>query len=263
MIEAPTTFTEINGIRTAQAVTGDGIPILMLHGWGAHIGLMWPLAERLAPLGYHIYIPDLPGFGQSDAPPEAWSVHEYVAFVASYMNHHAVDKAHLIGHSFGGRLSLVLGAEHPQRIIKMALADSAGVRSQPSLSNRIRQSVYKFVRGNLHRLGLHQIANSVSAWYADRYASPDYKAARGVMRETFVKVVNEDLLPYAARVKPSTLLIWGSQDDDTPLWQGKLLEQTITDAGLVVFEGAGHYSYLDRLGETVRILDHFFKEKQP
>jgi pimeloyl-ACP methyl ester carboxylesterase len=80
------------------------------------------------------------------------------------------------------------------------------------------------------------------------------------MRNTFVKVVNEDLLPYAARIKVPTLLLWGDRDEDTPLWQGQLLEKTIPDAGLVVFEGAGHYSYLDRLGETVRILDHFFKQ---
>jgi pimeloyl-ACP methyl ester carboxylesterase len=80
------------------------------------------------------------------------------------------------------------------------------------------------------------------------------------MRETFVKVVNEDLLPYAARVQPATLLFWGDQDQDTPLWQGQLLEKTIPDAGLVVWEGAGHYSYLDRLADTVRVIDHFFKQ---
>ena len=82
------------------------------------------------------------------------------------------------------------------------------------------------------------------------------------MRETFVKVVNEDLLPYAARVQPSTLLLWGDQDQDTPLSQGQLLEKTIPDAGLVVWEGAGHYSYLDRLPDTVRVIDHFFKQDE-
>ena len=79
------------------------------------------------------------------------------------------------------------------------------------------------------------------------------------MRETFVKVVNEDLLPFAARVKPSTLLFWGDQDEDTPLAQGQLLEKTIPDAGLVVWEGAGHYSYLERAADTAQVMDHFFK----
>jgi pimeloyl-ACP methyl ester carboxylesterase len=261
MIEAPTTFIEVNHIRTAQAVMGEGMPVLMLHGWGAHLGLMWPLAERLAPLGYRIYIPDLPGFGQSEAPLTGWTVHDYVAFAVAYLDHHGLDAVHLVGHSFGGRMGLVLGAEHPERILKIALADSAGVRLQPSFSGRVRQGVYKFTRSSLNVLGLYPVANRLSAWYVDRYGSPDYKAARGVMRETFVRVVTEDLLPYAARVKSSTLLLWGDQDEDTPLWQGQLLEEVIPDAGLVVFEGAGHYSYLDRLEEAVRILDHFFKER--
>lgn len=259
MIEAPTAFTEVNGIRIAEAICGTGTPLLMLHGWGANLGLMWPLAERLAPLGYRIYIPDLPGFGQSDQPPSAWSVHDYAAFVVAYLDHHAVDTAHLVGHSFGGRLGLVLGAEYPNRIMKTALIDSAGVRSRPSWKSRLRQFSYKFIRSGLNSFRMSDLANRMAAWYADRYSSPDYKAAQGIMRETFVKVVNEDLLPYAARIKAPTLLLWGDLDDDTPLWQGTLLEKTIPDSGLVVFEGADHYSYLDRLSDTVRILDHFFK----
>lgn len=79
------------------------------------------------------------------------------------------------------------------------------------------------------------------------------------MRETFVKVVNQDLLPHAARVQAPTLLFWGDQDEDTPLWMGQTLEKTMPDAGLIVLEGAGHYSYLERLGEFVRVVDHFFK----
>ena len=103
-------------------------------------------------------------------------------------------------------------------------------------------------------------ADQLRAWYIGRYGSSDYQAATGVMRETFVKVINEDLLPYAERVQPSTLLFWGDQDQDTPLWQGQLLEKTMPDAGLVVWEGAGHYSYLDRLSDTARVIDHFFKQ---
>ena len=56
-----------------------------------------------------------------------------------------------------------------------------------------------------------------------------------------------------------TLLFWGDQDMDTPLSQGKLLEQLIPDAGLVIWEGAGHYSYLERLADTARVMDHFLK----
>ncbi len=252
-------FVEIDGIHTAQVIVGKGKPVLLLHGWGANIGLIWPLAERLAALGYIVYTLDLPGFGQTPPASTAWSIHDYVKFVVDYLDHHQLDKVYLFGHSFGGRLSLVLGAEHADRIIKMALADSAGVRSKPSAPNQLRLKIYRFILNGLNTIGLKPQAEKLRAWYSNRYGSADYKAAQGIMRETFVKVVNEDLLPYAARVKPSTLLFWGDQDMDTPLSQGQLLEKTIPDAGLVVWEGAGHYSYLDRLADTVRVMDHFFK----
>jgi pimeloyl-ACP methyl ester carboxylesterase len=253
-------FTNIDNLKVAEYVLGEGVPVMMLHGWGANIDLMLPLAQQLVPLGYQILLPDLPGFGQSVPPPASWSVHDYTNFVLQYLDHHQLQQVHLIGHSFGGRLGLILGAEHPARIHKMALIDSAGVRTPPSPSSQLRLKTYRLALNSLNRIGLRQQADQVRAWYIGRYGSSDYQAVTGVMRETFVKVVNEDLLPYAARVQPATLLFWGDQDQDTPLWQGQLLEKTIPDAGLVVWEGAGHYSYLDRLPDTVRVIDHFFKQ---
>jgi len=81
----------------------------------------------------------------------------------------------------------------------------------------------------------------------------------GVMRQTFVNVVNEDLQSYAGRVRVPTLLLWGDADEDTPLWQGQLLEQLIPDAGLVVYPGAGHYSYLERPVQTAKAMHELYK----
>jgi len=250
---------EVHGLKIAQRVEGEGTPLLLLHGWGAHSGLVFPLAQRLIPLGYQAYAPDLPGFGESALPPAVWSVYDYAAFVIQYMDAHQLDKVNLFGHSFGGRLGLVLGAEHPERFVKMVLADAAGVKPPASSSTNLRLSAYKFVRDSLTAVGMKGLSDRLRQWYVNRYGSADYKAA-GALRETFVGVVNEDLLPYAERIKVSTLLLWGEKDMDTPLWQGQTLERTIPDAGLVVFPGAGHYSYLDALDRTVTVMDFFFKQ---
>lgn len=254
-------FMHVTGIRTGHRIAlppqGDGTTVLALHGWGAP-GLMWQPAKRLSPLGYRVYAPDLPGFGQTEPPPQAWSIRDYVNFVLAYMDANSIDRAHLIGHSFGGRLGLVLGADHSDRVLKMALADSAGVPSRSPVTTRARLSLYKSVRDTLYKMGAKNAANSLREWYVKRYGSADYQNA-GALRETFVRVVNEDLLPYAARVKCPTLLFWGEKDEDTPLWQGQLLEKTIPDAGLIVYPNAGHYSYLEHLGEFVTVVDHFFR----
>lgn len=267
---AERTFYELNGLRVAAVhhtpstasatapASAQPIPVVLLHGWGASSDLMLPVAERLYPLGYTVYTLDLPGFGASDIPPNTWSIHDYAKFIIAFLDQLAIERVHLVGHSFGGRISLVLGADYPQRVAKLALADSAGVPTPQSGSTQLRLRAYRAVRQSLERVGAKGSAAKLRSWYNNRYGSSDLKGA-GALRETFLRVVNEDLRPYAARVAAPTLLFWGDQDEDTPLWQGEALEKLIPDAGLIVYPGAGHYSYLDRLPEFVRTLDHFFK----
>lgn len=233
-------------------------PVLMLHGWGANIDLLLPLGERLAASGFTVYMLDLPGFGHTPPPPAAWTVFDYARFAVAYMDSVGLERVNLFGHSFGGRLALILGADHPHRIDKIVLSDAAGVRPKTPLMATLRLKTYKAVRDGLNTVGLKGLSESLRAGYNARYGSTDFNAVSGVMRETFVNVVNQDLLPHAARVQASTLLLWGDQDQDTPLDQGKLLERTIPDAGLVVYEGAGHYAYLERASEAARVMAHFW-----
>lgn len=249
----------LQGLTTAHRVGGTGAPVLLLHGWGASSELVWPLAEKLIQRGYRLHAPDLPGFGHADEPPRAWNVPDYVAFVLAYLDAQQLERVHLFGHSFGGRLSLMLGAEHSARFDKLVLADSAGVRPVQPWHRQARLGLYKGIRAGLVRVGAESTANRLSLWYGRRYGSADYQEVSGVMRATFLKVVNEDMLPYAARVQRPTLLIWGDQDEATPLWMGRKLETTLPDAGLVIHEGAGHYSYLDALDATAHIMDTFFR----
>ena len=102
MSTPPRQTTTIQGIPTAHAVIGEGHPLLMLHGWGANIDLVWSLAERLAPSGYRIYALDMPGFGQTPPPPIGWTVHDYVNFIVDYLDSQDLQRVHLFGHSFGG-----------------------------------------------------------------------------------------------------------------------------------------------------------------
>ncbi|MEQ8677628.1 MAG: alpha/beta hydrolase [Aggregatilineales bacterium] len=260
----PTTKIEIDGITINEAYIGadDAPAIVLLHGWGANIALVWALAQNLAPLGYRVFALDLPGFGESDDPPLAWSVFDYTNFVTRYLDAHQLDRILLFGHSFGGRLGLILAAEHPERITRMVLADSAGLRPTVSATIQLRTSVYKTIRNGLTKIGMGALADQLRTVYNKRYGSADFNYARGVMRETFVNVVNQDLLDYAKRVKTPTLLLWGENDEDTPLWMAKKLEAVMGDAGLVIFKGAGHYSYLENLNQSVKAIDALFKDAQ-
>jgi pimeloyl-ACP methyl ester carboxylesterase len=249
----------IDNLQIATCVIGQGQPVLALHGWGGNARSFWPVAERLSAQSYQVHLLDLPGFGQSELPPQTWGVGDYVRFIVTYLNTAGLDRVSVLGHSFGGRIALVLAADHPARVHKMVLANSAGLRTAPSLKQRARGFWAGIVRKTLDTLGLKTWRAHLQESYNRRYASQDFLTA-GPLRDTFLRVIQEDLTPFAQRVQAPTLLIWGDQDADTPLWQGQKLEQLIPDAGLVVFKGAGHFSYLERLNDYLRIVDHFLTE---
>jgi len=257
--EPPVEIKTIAGLATGVCAVGDGQPVLALHGWGGSIQSFWPVAERLSPQGYRVHILDLPGFGQSAPPPHTWGVMDYARFVEAYMESAGLEQAAILGHSFGGRIALILAATYPQRVRKMILADSAGLRTPPTARQALRNVAARTVRGALTLAHLDRVRTALQERYNARYASEDYLAT-GALRETFLRVIEEDLTGYAARVHVPTVLIWGDQDADTPLWQGRKLEELIPDAGLIVFQGAGHFAYLERLADYVRIVDHFLND---
>lgn len=256
----PLSYLTLNGLSVAYAVIGTGDPLLLLHGWGAHSGLVWALAEQMSQRGYCVHVLDLPAFGKSEAPPHVWTVFDYANLIIDYLNVQGLERVFLFGHSFGGRLGLILGAEHSQRLYKMALADSAGLRPRVPFWVQMRTRLYKRIRDTLYTVGLSRWADTLRQRYNARYASSDFNATDGTLRQTFINVINQDLSDYAKRATPPTLLFWGDKDEDTPLWMGQTLEKIMPDAGLIIHKGAGHYSYLERLDETVRVMDYFFKQ---
>jgi pimeloyl-ACP methyl ester carboxylesterase len=253
MSDAPRQHRLVQNLSTSYAVIGDGPDVLALHGWGGSIASFWPVAEGLSARGLRVYVLDLPGFGETALPPAVWGVPEYARFVLDFLDALGLQRVHLLGHSFGGRIGLILGADHPDRIDKMVLADSAGVKPPDTAA---RDAIVKAGKAILKLPGLNRLYEPLRRKTYEALGSTDYLDA-GPLQETFVRVIEQDLLPYAARVSRPTLLIWGDQDQDTPLEQGRLLEKTIPDAGLVVYAGAGHFSYLDRLADYLRVVTHF------
>ena len=254
-----TSFQTIAGIRARLAVIGEGEPVLMAHGWGARMELLQPLALKLAPLGYRCLLMDLPGFGESAEPSSAFAVRDYVGFCLALLDAQKLKAAHFFGHSLGGRIGLMLAADNPERVRGMALSNSAGIKVEASAWQKARLSIYRGARKSLGSLGAEAAKRRLQDAYSQRYGSPDYQQASPVMRQTLVKIVNQDLLDYARRVAAPTVLIWGDADDETPLWMGQTLQREMPDAALITSAGAGHYAYLDFPDTTARIMDALYR----
>jgi pimeloyl-ACP methyl ester carboxylesterase len=244
--------------RRASEVTPGDLPIVILHGWGAHIEAVGPILTALEGASDLIAL-DLPGFGESDAPDRAWDVDAYARFMIHFLDELGVERAHLVGHSHGGRVSIALAADEADRVGRLLLVDPAGIPPKRGWRYRRRVAVAKLGRliGKLGGGPGRRLQERMRA----RVASRDYLEASETMRGTFRAVIATDLSERLPRIRASTLLVWGDRDEDTPLWMAKRMEELIPDVGLVVLEGAGHYSYADSPGRFGAVARRFLIEQ--
>ena len=248
----PSTIVEAAGQQTRAVDTGTGAPVVVLHGWGGRIESMAPVIECLRPT-FRVVALDLPGFGDSPVPQGIWGTADYAAFVRDVLRDLDIARADFIGHSFGAKTALYVAAAYPELVGKLVLVGSSGLRSAPSMKARFKRAASRTAKA-VGRLGPPGRALRNSAYR--RLASQDYREA-GAMRPILVRVVNEDLAHLLPSIKASTLLVWGSADDAVPVAHARRMEDAIPDAGLVLFEGAGHFAYLDEPQRFCRVVRHF------
>ena len=248
----------INNLNINYISEGEGEAIVLLHGWGSNITLFESMINVLK-TKYRVIAPDMPGFGASDEPPCAWSVSDYVDFLVEFLDKLDIKKAAFLGHSFGGRVIIKLfeNGNPPIEITKIILADSAGVKPKKTLKQKVKIKTYKMGKKVLSIPLVKKLFPDALNKFQSKSGSADYRAASPVMRQTMVKVVNEDLCHIFSNVTPPTLLIWGENDTATPISDAVIMEKLMPDAGKVILKGCGHYSFLDDMYTFNRVLSSF------
>lgn len=249
-----------NGADVYVEQEGSGRDILLLHGWGCSTELMKPIAQPLSRRAC-VTVLDFPGHGQSGRPPEPWGVAAFVRMVAEVIAALGIEGCDVIGHSHGGRIAIGLASTRPDLVGKLVLTGAAGLRATPTDAQKKRAATFGRLRGVADALDRIKILGGLPETMREalrkKYGSSDYNALDAEMRRTFVRLVGEDLTDALPSIRASTLLLWGSEDTETPLWMGQKMEKLIPDAGLVVLQGGTHFAYLEKRAEFLRIVEHF------
>ncbi len=231
---------------------------VILEGWNTSVPVYRFPASLLA--GYYpTVVLDLPGFGLTPEPPEAWSTDLYADFVSDFLTALGIRKVILWGHSFGGKLAVILASRQNTdfEIDSLILNDSSGLVAKKSFVKRYRQRRYKFLRKLYSTKFFKCFYPDALPELRARNGSADYNSATPLMRAVLVRHVNEDVRDRLTDIRVKTLLIWGEDDTATPIEQGKLMEQSIPDAGLVSIKGAGHYPFLDQPAIYASVISSF------
>lgn len=246
----------IDGLKLNYTESGSGKAVILLHGWGCDLNIFKNVTSELVK-NFKVYAIDLPGFGKSDEPETVWGIDRYTKLIENFCSTKGIESPILMGHSFGGRISILFSSRNKTR--KVILVDSAGVKPKRSLKYYMKVYWFKVVKSCTKLLlgkkrGAEVIENNLK-----KRASSDYLNASPIMRGVLSKVVNEDLQRVMPKIKAPTLLVWGDKDTATPIRDAKIMEKKIEGSGLVIFEGAGHFSFIDRLGEFNIIIGSFLK----
>lgn len=249
---------EIFGLDIHYTEEGEGELVVLLHGWGSNIELFRPTIDTLKG-NYKVVAMDMPGFGQSEEPDEPWDVDRYVDFLLAFLEPYHADKVILLGHSFGGRVIIKLCArELPFTVDKVVLVDAAGVLPEKSLWEKFKQKLIALTGWFFKLAIIQKLFPHLIEALRRRSGSADYNAATPVMRQTLVKVVNEDLCDLMPHVTCPTLLIWGTADTATPFSDAVKMNSLMPESAIVRLEGAGHFSFLDCQPQYLRVLASFF-----
>ncbi len=249
-------FTEIDGLKIRYEISGEGEDIVLLHGWGSSLDAFSYLS-KIVSLKYRVISLDFPGFGKSDMPDSPWEVENFAQITLDFFEYLGLKDPILVGHSFGGRVIMKLcgtGRINPNKII---LLDAAGVKPKKSFKSKVKIATFKTVKWFLTLPPLKKACAGTLDKARKHFGSSDYNSAPPVMRQTLVKVVNEDLTPILSNIKASTLLIYGENDTATPVRDAKIIESRIKDAGLCIIKDAGHWAFVEKPGEVISIIKSF------
>ena len=244
--ELPPLYSETLG----PTQPNPGAPtIVLLHGWGRSLEALRQLGDLLAQ-GCRVVLVDLPGFGRSPLPFAAsndgggWGTLEYSERVKQFLDQSNIAECILLGHSFGGRLSVRLASKYPNQIKALILIGSHGLKRKRSLKAELRVGWIRALPKLAKAIDCITGTRLFAHYLAPRFGSRDYNAA-GDLRKTLVKTVNEDLTEQASVIHAPTLLLWGANDSETPLDLARSFHSLIKDSTLQIFPNKGHEPFAD------------------
>lgn len=260
---------QVDDHRIVYLEGGKGETVVLLHGFGANKDGWTAFAKYLK--GYHLVIPDVPGFGESSqVPTDRYDVESQVGRIDRFVEVLKLDKFHMAGNSLGGAYTATYGAKHPEKILTLALLDTAGAPSQNK-----SEFVIQWEKGN--NLMLASNTEDFDKLMALVYvkmptAIRSFKkifAAYWIAHAEFNKKIFNDwqpqhfsLAPVLPLIQAPVLIIWGDQDKMVDVGGVAFLEKNLKKYRTVIMKDMGHVPMVERPEETAKAYMSFLNEKR-
>jgi pimeloyl-ACP methyl ester carboxylesterase len=235
----------IKGLKINYITIGEGKPLLILHGWGSKSANWQKVGELLIGRGFKVIIPDLPGFGESQAPSNVWDLDDYADFVREFVKDLGLRDFYLLGHSFGGAVAVKYSLKFPPK--KLFLVSAACFRKSSFRKKTL------FVLSKMFKI-FSFIPYSRKAFYKFIIKRSDYPQAQGVMKQIYLEAIKQDIGEDLNLIQIPTIIIWGDKDKVTPIVQAHLIKSKIKNSELKVIANADHDLNYRNSGELADLI---------
>jgi pimeloyl-ACP methyl ester carboxylesterase len=233
--------------------------LLCLHGWGGTKESFTELREALKGSDVTLLIPDLPGFGDEPEPKKPWTIDDYADWVETYLKAHSSQPISIVAHSHGGRIAIKLAVRGTLPIDHLYLCAAAGIRHPRHIKRIIGLLLAKTGKIFLSIPGFNLLQPYGKKFLYRMVRVHDYEQASPVMRDTLIRVTQEDLRPLLPFIEIPTDIFWGTEDAMTPVSDAYLMHKKIRDSKLHLFQGVRHRVHRDKAKEIAEAIQRSLK----
>lgn len=275
-------FVEIEGVRVhyqeAGVGVGDAPPVLLIHGFCASNFVWSETLEPLAEAGFRVVAPDLIGHGFSEKPKGGeYTIEMQARMICGLMDALGIERAVLVGSSYGGAVAAVCALDHAERVERLVLVGTVSNDEVPrrvwlrlaaspfvgEVISPVLLDARRLVKRHLRRTyaaqnGFMLDEERITAHQRPLLAANTHRAILRTLRSWSAERIERE----AARIKQPTLLVWGAHDREVPLKSGERLHELIEGSRLFVFPNCGHLPQEERPQEFAALVAEFCRDER-
>jgi pimeloyl-ACP methyl ester carboxylesterase len=249
----------VRGIQTHifEAGSPAAAPVLYLHG--TFLGNLWLEYHSILAQNFHVFAPDIPGFGLSERPGWMRDMSDYILYLRDLLDMLGLQKTIVIGHSLGGWLATELAVWYPERVEKLVLSNAAGIRVKGSpIADLFAMNPQELVMACFDNLAA--AAPLMPAEFNTDYLLSQYRQLTTLATLAWNPSYDPTLERRLERINCPTLVVWGQTDRLIPQVYGDTLQRLIAHSELMKLEGTGHMPMFEKPAEWCDVIRDFLQK---
>ena len=249
----------VRGIQTHifEAGSPAAAPLLYLHG--TFLGNLWLDFHNILAQNFHVFAPDIPGFGLTERPSWMREMSDYILYVRDLLDTLGLQKTIVVGHSLGGWMATEFAVWYPERVEKLVLSNAAGIRVKGSpIANLFAMNPQEVVMACFDDLAAAMPL--MPAEFNTDYLLSQYRQLTTLASLAWNPSYDPTLERRLEGVNCPTLIVWGQNDRLIPQIYGDTLHRLIAHSELMKLEGTGHMPMFEKPGEWCSVIREFLQE---